>query len=217
MKRGTAIRHLREVAEQSARHLEFATDDFPWPVVDAWIGGDLLERLDEVERVVTILRLDVPEDDLPELALTDAERAAAWSLDLEKRPMITRSRVAGRPAWSHRERRVARVWSREDGVDESNLGALADADPSGMAVEAPTVDELAAWLATELPRSEQHLGDVLDQYWDGSWRREHKGGGIYPDDHLWRAASAVQSMRDALAELDPRPAQPSTEPRRSAK
>jgi hypothetical protein len=70
-----------------------------------------------------------------------------------------------------------------------------------VAILSPAHDELLSWLRAELPRSEAHLRAVLDDYWEGSWRRRHSGDGIHPDDHLWRAAWAVQSMRDALQEL----------------
>ena len=43
---------------------------------------------------------------------------------------------------------------------------------------------------------------MIDRYWDGDWRGEHKGHGESPEDHLWRAAAAVSEMQDALDELE---------------
>lgn len=146
---------------------------------------------------------DVPPDELPEMALTRDERAASSILGLDKRPMLVRSRPTARPAWSHLERRVARVWSREGGHDRGNLEGLVGAKLNDVTVVEPSSEELHAWLASELPRSEAHLRTMLDDYWVGEWRRDHTGRGVHPDDHLWRAAWAVQSMRDALAELTP--------------
>jgi len=36
---------------------------------------------------------------------------------------------------------------------------------------------------------------------DGSWRREHRGFGIQPEDHLWRASEAVREIEDAMAQI----------------
>jgi hypothetical protein len=45
----------------------------------------------------------------------------------------------------------------------------------------------------------QHLRTVLDRFHEPSWRREHKGFGRYPEDHLWFAAEGVREIEDALA------------------
>lgn len=202
MKRSTLVRHFREIADEAARLAGFDPATFdPPPLVEVWVGGDLVEPGADVDHVVAILVFDLPADELPEVALHDAELAMWHVLRVGKRPIIWRSRPGSRPPWSHLERRVARVWSREDGHDAANLGGLATADLEAVDVVAPTDQELVSWLRAEIPRSESHLRTVLDGYWEGDWRRAHTGGGIHPDDHLWRASWAVQSMRDALAEL----------------
>ncbi len=43
----------------------------------------------------------------------------------------------------------------------------------------------------------------MASYWDGDWRRKHKGDNESPEDHLWRAATAVEDMLQALGELPP--------------
>ncbi len=202
VKRSTVVRHFREIADAATRVAGFDPGAFDLPaLVEVWVGGDLVEQHGEIDHVVAVLVLDVPADQLPEISLHPAERAAVSWLEIEKRPMITRSRPATRPPWSHLERRVARAWSRDQGVDAANLGALATGDLDAVDVVAPADEDLVSWLRREIPRSESHLRAVLDGYWEGDWRRAHTGGGIHPEDHLWRAAWAVQSMHDALAEL----------------
>jgi hypothetical protein len=202
MKRSTVARHLREIADQADRLSRFDPDvfDIP-PLVEVWVGGDLVDDGTEIEHVVAILVFDIDADELPEIVLHPVERDLHGFLGVGKRPMIWRSRPSSRPPWSHLERRVARIWTRDAGPDVDGIDGLARADFSGVTITAPTDDDLGAWLLSELPRSEDHLREVLDRYWDGDWRREHSGDGIYPDDHLWRASWAVQSMRDASAEL----------------
>jgi hypothetical protein len=39
---------------------------------------------------------------------------------------------------------------------------------------------------------------VLDQYYDQDWRRQHRGFGVYPEDHLWRAGQGLREIEDAL-------------------
>jgi hypothetical protein len=67
-------------------------------------------------------------------------------------------------------------------------------------VVTPTAAEWAGQLEVELEACRRHLGQVLDQYWDEAWRRRHKGFGVVPEDHLWRAAEAVHEIGDALDE-----------------
>jgi len=204
MKRGTVVRHFVEMAELASELAAPPPSTFDRPLRELWAGGDITSAGGEIDHVVAVLILDVPAVELPENALHDHERGLTHLLDLHKRPMITRSRPVGRPAWSHLERRVVKVWSRDGGVEIANLDGLRTPGLGGATVIEPSSTELQTWLEAELPRSEAHLREVLEDYWHGPWRRDHSGGGIHPDDHLWRAAWAVQSMHDALRALPPR-------------
>lgn len=50
--------------------------------------------------------------------------------------------------------------------------------------------ELAACLA--------HLRHVAGEYWDRGWRDEHKGFGIYPENHLWNATWGYLDVLDDI-------------------
>ena len=69
---------------------------------------------------------------------------------------------------------------------------------SELFVGEPTDEELTAQLPDELESSRRHLHTILDGYWDPAWRRSHKGPDQSPEDHLWRAASAVPDVLDTL-------------------
>lgn len=55
-------------------------------------------------------------------------------------------------------------------------------------------------LRAEVAVSQRHLRTMLDRYWDRDWRREHQRYDQSAEDHLWRAATAVSEMLDALGE-----------------
>lgn len=105
------------------------------------------------------------------------------------------------PAWDHEIRRVAQVWSAQSGPDELLLRQLRTNTVSDAMIETATPTELQEFLADALPRCDRQLGEVLDGYWEPDWRRAHRGYGIQPEHHLWRAAEAVRSIRDALKGL----------------
>ena len=148
------------------------------------------------------MRLDIPVEEFPLLALHPAMAACESLLRLDKRPVDARWRPRQVPAWDHEVRRVARVWSAETGPDALLLHHLRDNTVSDSSIEIPTPDQLREFLTEVLPRAQRHLGEVLDDYWEQDWRRAHRGYGTQPEDHLWRAAEAVRSLRDALDGLD---------------
>ena len=71
----------------------------------------------------------------------------------------------------------------------------------GLPVVRPSDDQLRSQLAIEAVDCRRHLRHVLDHYWEESWRREHRGFGIQPEDHLWRAFEAVRETEDATTWL----------------
>ncbi|HEY0951724.1 DUF7711 family protein [Nocardioides sp.] len=197
MKRGAALRHVTELTQEADRLARLPGDLAP-PLSELWIGGDLLDGAEHVEWALIVVRLDVPADELPYLAPHPAAAACESLLRLDKRPIDARWRPRQVPAWDHEVRRVARVWSAQSGPDELLLRDLRTNTVSDAMIETPTPEALREYLTEALPQCDRHLGEVLDGYWEPDWRRAHRGGGIQPEHHLWRAAEAVRSMREAL-------------------
>ena len=198
MKRSTAISHLVEMAEVATERLRLRDTDIGWPLEELWVTGELLGQADTLDAGAVVLVLDVPVDELPWLALHPASERVGDQLRLGKRPIRWSYRPLAGPVWNHEHRRVARFWSARDGLDADVIAALQLRRLDHLAVVEPSVQELVEHLREEIAISRRHLRAVLDSYWDRDWRREHKGYDESPEDHLWRAASAVEDMLDAL-------------------
>jgi hypothetical protein len=202
MERSTAVGHLVELAEESSAMLRFRDGDIGWPLEELWVTGELLTDVPELEVGAVVLVLDEPAHEVPWLALSPAGAWVGDRLRLGKRPFGWSYRPVVWPVWNHANRRLVRFWSASDGLDESVIDALRESRFDSLAVVEPEPDALAEQLREELAISRRHLRSTLDHYWEGDWRRQHKGFGTGPEDHLWRAAQAVTEMTDALDELD---------------
>lgn len=201
MKRATAVGHLLEMSEVASDHLRLRVTDIGWPLEELWVAGDLLGLADTVDTGSVVLGLAVPPDELPWLALHPAGEWVGEELRLGKRPLQWSYRPLAWPIWNHSHRRLARFWSADGGTDAAAIEALRSRRLDGLTVVEPSADELKEQLGEELAVSRRQLRAVLDGYWERDRRRDHKGYGIYPDDHLWRAATAVLDIEDALDEL----------------
>ena len=92
--------------------------------------------------------------------------------------------------WNHGIERAARIWTAADGRDRSVLEAFASGRLDGAATEKPAdTDELLAELIVDRDVGRRHLATVTASFHERDWRREHRGGGIYAEDHLWWAAA----------------------------
>lgn len=178
--------------------------DIGWPLEEMWVTGDLLSAADAVEAGSVVLVLDVPAEELPWLALHPAGEWVGDQLRLGKRPMLWCYRPLAWPVWNHDHRRLVRFWSAADGLDVTVIEALRSRRLDRLPVVEPSVEELAEQLREELAVSRRHLRAVLDGYWARDWRQAHKGADETPEDHLWRAATAVQNLADAVDELERR-------------
>lgn len=201
VKRNTALRHVTELAEEADR-LTHLPGDLALPLSELWVGGDLLDGAEQIEWAVVVVRLDIPANEFPHLALHPAMAACESFLRLDKRPIDARWRSQQVPAWDHQVRRVARVWSAQTGTDQLLLRHLRNRTVTAGMIATSTAGELREFLTDEVPRAEHHLAEMLDDYWDFEWRAAHRGHGTHPEHHLWRAAEAVRSVREALAGLD---------------
>ena len=186
------------MASLASERLVLRGSDIGWPVEELWVTGDLLSLADVVDGGSVVVVLDFAVDELPWLAL---HPSGAWineQLRLGKRPMQWCFRPVAWPAWNHQNRRLVRFWSADGGLDEAAMAALKDRRLDRVRVVEPSGGELVDQLGEELAVSRRYLRDVLDRYWDQSWRRGHKAFDELPEDHLWRAAQAVREIEDAL-------------------
>jgi hypothetical protein len=200
MKRSTAVGHLVEMAEVASQWFELGGRD-RWQLSEMWVTGELLTLADTLEAGAVVLVLDLPAEELPWLGMHPTGESIGYQLRLGKRPIAWCYRPRARPVWNYNHRRLARFWSAEDGLDTSTIDALRSRRLDRLDVVEPSNDELAEQLREELLVSRRHLRSMLGDYWDRDWRRSHKGFDESPDDHLWRAATAVTEILDALDDL----------------
>lgn len=196
MKRENAVRHLVEMAAQASDEMRLRTEPSERSLVSMWAAGDLVSDARTLEWVGVVLVFELPPDELPWLALHPAAELVADRLRLDKRPVVWCHRPSEWPAWNVRHRRVVRFWTEAGGLDEKAIDVLC-ADSVTPVVE-PTPEELRAQLLVEREVARRHLDEVLDRYHEHAWRREHKGQGTYPEDHLWRASRALREIDHAI-------------------
>ncbi|MGH8929998.1 MAG: DUF7711 family protein [Egibacteraceae bacterium] len=201
MKRSTAIRHLIEMAEVATERLGLRQTNIGWPLEQLWVSGDLLGLTDSLDAGSVVLVLDVPTEEVPWLARNPHGEWIGGQLRLGKRPMRWCYRPLLWPVWNHEHRRLVRYWSADAGLDANVIEGLRSRRLGELAVVEPSTEELSNQLREELAVSRRHLREVLTHYWDYGWRREHKAYDQSPEDHLWRAATAVSDIQDALGEL----------------
>lgn len=201
VKRSTAIGHLVELAEVACERLRLRDADIGWPLEELWVSGELLTLADTLDAGSVVLVLEVPTDELPWLALHPVGEWVGDQLRLGKRPIRWCYRPLAWPAWNHEHRRLVRFWSARDGLDSTVIEALRSRRLDRLTVVEPSIEQLTEQLSEELVASRRHLRDLLVRYWDHDRRREHKGYDESPEDHLWRAATAVSEMTDALDEM----------------
>ena len=201
MKRATAVGHLDEMAEVASERLRLRDSDVGWPLEELWVTGALLSLADTLEAGSVVLVLDVPVEEMPWLARHAAGEWVGDQLRLGKRPINWCYRPLAWPAWNNDHRRLVRFWTARDGRDASVIEALRNRRLDQLTVVEPSTEHLAEQLREELTVSRQHLREMLARYWDDAWRREHAGYDESPENHLWRAASAVSEITDTLEHL----------------
>lgn len=197
MKRSTAIRHLVEIADVASDGLRLITTEIGWPLAELWVTGALLDPVDEIEHGSVVLMIDLSPAELPWLAVHPTAESIGDRLRLGKRPLWWNYRPTAWPAWTYRDRRVARFWSASSGLDDEAIDALRTQRP--LTVVQPARDELLDQLGVELTVAKTHLRSMLDHYWDQEWRRANRRD-TSPEDQLWRAATALTEIEAAIDE-----------------
>ncbi|WP_166351583.1 DUF7711 family protein [Phytoactinopolyspora limicola] len=200
MRRATAIRRLYTLAEGCEQVRRFPVEK---PVlIAAYATGDVLEAVPEIEFVHVVFVLDVPASEL--VWGTYPPEHTSWleyQLRLDRTPVSYRLRPSAWPVWNQHIRRPLKFWSL-DGTETEALVALSAGDAESYRLPAPSPEEEAAQLALELDASRVYLRHVRDEYWKRGWRSQHKGYGIYPENHLWNAVDGYFDLLDAVGQRD---------------
>jgi hypothetical protein len=193
MRHETAVRRLRTIAERCQQVTRFWADE-PF-LVSAYAFGAVLDTRADVEVVDVAFVLDLPPDELTWCAQPQRCAGVPSLLEIDKAPVIWYWRPALWPVFNHLIRRPLRIWS-VDGPDTAALDALARGDADPLRLPEPTHTGAHEQLTEELQASLAHLRRVEAGFWERDWRQDHRGSGVYPENHLW---DAVHGYLDLLA------------------
>jgi hypothetical protein len=163
---------------------------------EAYVFGAVLDGADPVENLNVAFMLDLPPDEVPWLS---RPRGTEWLVDtmrLDKEGILYCWRSRHEPVWNHFIREPVRFWSL-DGTDEAALAALRERRFADLRRLTASPEEVQRRAATELDRALARLRAVHRAYWDGNWRRKHRGNGRYPEDHLWEATEGYLDLLEA--------------------
>lgn len=179
-----------------------------WPpeepfLLEGYVFGAVLDGADPLDCVEVALVLNLPAEEVPWESHPFGTEWPADRLRLSKGGFCYFWRSHLEPVWNHHVREPVRFWSQH-GPDAAVLDALADRRFDDLPRVRPGDEEERAGLADALASALAHLRAVHGSYWDGEWRREHRGSGRYPEHHLWDAVEgyldvlrAAESVRDS--------------------
>lgn len=191
MRFDTAVDRLEKIAAACADISRYREE-----LSAAYVYGALLTGAD-VEVVEVAFAVDLPPEELPWRAEPADLRGLAEVLRLDRAPVRWVWRPAGEPVGNHAIVGPVRFWTRAGGPDDDVLQLLRTKRLQELprdGVDAVTAVQQAA---RDRDRSLLHLREVTDRYWEPGWRREHKGSGIFPEEHLWRAVQGYLDLLDA--------------------
>ena len=201
MRRSTAVRRLRTIAERAQSICRLWAPDEGLVAVYAF--GAVLDPTAEdgsVDVVQIALVVDEPPATVTWGCRPPGYAGLGYVLELEKSPVDWCFRSAAAPLGNHRIDRPLRIWSRTTGVEEAALVALADGTADALREPRPRPPVLARHQAEELDAAQAWLREVRDRYWERTWRRDHHGAGSYPENHLWDAVDGYLDLLAAVAE-----------------
>lgn len=195
MKYSTAVGRLRTVAEDLSTQSKWADA----LIVEAYVYGELLDAPSDLDWISLAFVVDLPPEEVTWLAHPPAAEATASLLGFDKYPIAWRWRPPSWPVWNHEIVGPVRFWSIKSGADESSLSALAERRVEQLERSAPPDEEtFLRQLRVERGAARKHLKSMVETYHDRDWRRAHKGFGVYPEDHLWRATKGFLDLDDAV-------------------
>lgn len=164
---------------------------------EAYVFGDVLHGVEPIERVQLAFTLNLPPGEVP---WCSQPPGTAWLVDrlrLDKGGFAYWWRSRHEPVWNHVIREPVRFWS-VDGTEDAVLDALREGRFSDLPRQAASPVELRQRVEADLVGALSHLRGVHQRYWDRDWRREHRGGGRYPEDYLYEAADGYLDLLDAV-------------------
>jgi hypothetical protein len=170
---------------------------------EAYVFGDVLDGADPVKCVQVALALNLSPEEVP---WCSQPAGTAWlvdSLRLDKGGFAYWWRSRHEPVWNHVIRDPVRFWSL-GGTDESVLDALRDRRFAELPRVSASPADLRQRVELELDRALAQLHAVDQKYWDHDWRGEHRGGGRYPENHLWEAVDGYLDLLGAVAAVSGR-------------
>jgi hypothetical protein len=195
VKRSTATDRLAGIATELERSKLWSGSS----VVAVYVFGDLLEATGDVERVQIALVVDEPAESVPWMSHPARLEALASMLRFDRLPISWWWRPHEWPVWNHAIRRAVCFWSASAGSQPDVFDALAAARTDRLALVAPRdAENLAAQLRIERDVGRRHLEATTASFHDPQWRREHKGDGVYPEDHLWWATAGYLDLDNAM-------------------
>lgn len=198
MRHPTAVRRLRAIADR-CQQVAGLWHDEPL-LVGAYAFGAVLDDPADLAVVQVAFVLDLPPDDLTWCAQPRSCAGLPDLLEIDKAPVRWYWRPALWPVSNHLIDRPLRIWSL-DGPDTTALDALERGDAEPLRLPEPTRADARAQLAMELDASLAHLRRTEASYWERDWRRDHRGSGIYPENHLWDATHGYLDLLTAHRRL----------------
>lgn len=203
MRHATAVRRLTAIAQrcQQVRSL--------WEVEDGLVAvyafGGVLEPAEATGGSLEVVQVAFVVNAGPDVVAWGARpprfAGLPYVLDLEKAPVDWYFRPAALPVSNHLIVRPLLIWSREHGVQQESLTAVAAGTAEALRPKAPRDGVLSRQLVEELAASRAYLERVRDRYWQRGWRSEHHAGGSYPEHHLWDATHGYLDLLAAVERL----------------
>jgi hypothetical protein len=190
------LRILADACEDFTRRMPL---DEPF-IREAYVFGDVLSGSDPLEVVEVVLTLNLPPE---EVLWGDSEpRGTAYLIDflrLEKGGFSYYWRSYLDPVPNHYVRGPVRFWSL-DGPDQDVFQALVERRFDDLPRLGQTPEAHQEQMTRDLDAALSHLRAVRSGYWEDDWRREHRGGGRYPEHFLWEAVDGYLDLLDATVE-----------------
>jgi hypothetical protein len=193
------VSRLAEIADELERSKLWRGSN----VVAGYVFGAMLEAAGDLERIQIALTVDEPAEKVPWMSHPADLEALASLLRFDKLPMTWRWRPSAWPVWNHEINRAVCFWSTTAGSDQAVIDAVAAGRIHQLQlVEPADPEELIAQVRIERDIARAHLANAVSGFHEREWRREHKGDGVYPGDHLWSAAAGFLDLDNAVERLE---------------